>query len=125
MLPEHLDLTYSRFREAPGKYLAFVEKTGGHLWLHRHGRFRAAVIPSHHLTLLETLIGTDLREERGAMERKWEKLRRAKAAQLQQEMRRAEAGLGLGGRDAEFETMRAEAGRSGRLPYGSEPPDMP
>lgn len=81
-------LPLSRFREEAGKSLTWVTREGGQIWLTRHGKAVAALIPLYQLEMLEAVLGLSEaeRQERVAMEQV--RFRAAKAIELREERRR-------------------------------------
>lgn len=83
MLPDFRTRSLTEFRAHLCDEIRWVERHGAHLWLTRHGRKRAAVIPSHHMQVLEAALGKPLAETRLTMEEEWRRLQRAEAARQQ------------------------------------------
>lgn len=83
MLPDFRVKTLTEFRTDFCKEVHWVERHGAHLWLTRHGRKIAAVIPKHHMQVLEAALGKPLNEHRMTMDEHWRELQRAEAARKQ------------------------------------------
>ena len=108
-------LPLSRFREEAGKSLTWVTREGGQIWLTRHGKAVAALIPLYQLEMLEAVLGLSEaeRQERVAMEQV--RFRAAKAIELREERRRCAAA----GRVEDGSEGRAEGRAEGRTPQAA------
>lgn len=80
-------MTHSPFRNVPlsdyrthcARLTGWVQHMGGRLWLTRHGKFVAAVVPVHDCERLEEWERRSLAEERARMEAAYQKWKRVKA----------------------------------------------
>ncbi|MGY3438934.1 MULTISPECIES: hypothetical protein [unclassified Marinovum] len=69
----------SDYRKHCSQLTGWVEHMGGRLWLTKHGRFVAAVVPFFHCERLEEWERRSLAEERRRLEDNYEKWKRVKA----------------------------------------------
>ncbi len=112
-------IAISQFREEAGKRLKWVEEKGGHLWLTRHGKHVAAVIPFYQLKILEELLGGVETQKAQRLEREYSRWRSAKSVQAAEETARLNSGKSVGG-EMRSETIRERAER-GEDPWQDDP----
>jgi len=94
---EYRRVPVSQFREGAGMWMEWVAQEGGHVWLTRHGREVAAVIPFYQLKMLEELMGTTETRVAERLERDYTRFRAAKTVQAHEEAARLLAGDRIGG----------------------------
>ncbi len=90
-------LPVSRFREEAGIWMDWVAHEGGHIWLTRHGKHMAAVIPFYQLKMLEALLGRTESDKAVRLEQEYSRFRAAKTVQAHEERARLDAGGRIGG----------------------------
>ncbi|MBV2358496.1 hypothetical protein KUH32_01800 [Thalassococcus sp. CAU 1522] len=110
MQSEFRAVPLTRFREQTAKHVDWVDRWGGHLWLSRHGRFVAGVVPFYQLELLAALEGRDETEARRRLEEEYTRFRAAKSVQARAEAARLDAGQGVGGEARTALAMRRRVG---------------
>ncbi|MDF1803212.1 hypothetical protein [Thalassovita sp.] len=69
----------SEFRRNTAQHAGWVQHAGGRLWLTRHGRTVAALVPMHQCQMLETWESRSLEEERRRYERSYSRWKAIKA----------------------------------------------
>ncbi|WGW05584.1 hypothetical protein [Tropicibacter oceani] len=69
----------------------------GHIWLTRHGKHAAALIPFHELKVLEAVLGINETARVQQIEKEYHKFRAAKTVQAYEERARLAAGKQVGG----------------------------
>ncbi|WP_299938284.1 hypothetical protein [uncultured Pelagimonas sp.] len=116
---EYQRIAISQFREEAGKRLKWVEEQGGHLWLTRHGKHVAAVIPFYQLKMLEALLGKVETQKANELEREYSRWRAAKSVQAAEELARLTAGQSVGGEDRTDRVLDQAA--RGRDPWADDP----
>ncbi len=79
MLPQFHVMTVQNFRENLSEQVRWVENMGAHVWISKHGKHVAAVIPIHHLRMLEALLGGTLDGKRAKLEDEYRAWKRAVA----------------------------------------------
>ena len=119
MYYEFRRLPVSRFREEAGKHMDWVETAGGHLWLTRHGKHTAAVIPFYQMKVLEEVLGQSEASKAQALEAEYARFRAAKAIQAAEERARLASGLQVGGGLGTPALERTMA--QGRDPWADDP----
>ncbi|PIE11841.1 MAG: hypothetical protein CSA72_01605 [Rhodobacterales bacterium] len=80
MLPDFRTRSVTEFRTQISEEIRWIDRHGAHLWLTRHGRKIAAVVPPHHMAVLEAALGKPLDQHRLTMEERLRQLERAAAA---------------------------------------------
>ncbi|WP_319824363.1 type II toxin-antitoxin system Phd/YefM family antitoxin [Thalassovita sp.] len=78
-LTPHRIISLTEFRQAAGDGMNWVQHQGNRLWITRHGRAAAALVPMNQCELLETWETRSLKEERHRMERMYARWKRVKA----------------------------------------------
>lgn len=116
---EYRRISISRFREKAGKDLKWVEQIGGHLWLTRHGKHVAAVIPFYQLKMLEELLGQVESQKAQRLEQEYSRWRAAKSVQAAEELARLNSGKLVGG-EARSGDIRKRA-QKGEDPWDDDP----
>lgn len=79
-LPDYHIRSLTNFRKDCAKEVAWVEKLGRHVWLTKHGRVVAAVIPRYHLKAVERVMGWDYSTARARYEEDYTLFRASKLA---------------------------------------------
>lgn len=112
-------ISISQFRENPGLFLKWVEKRGGHVWLTRHGRHVAALIPFYQLQALEVLLDQNNGSKALQLEREYKRFRAAKGRLAEAEVERLIDGQMVGG---ERRTkMMLDMAQRGDSPWDQDP----
>ena len=119
MMSVNRAVTLTKFRENPGKFLTWVEDEGGHVWLTRHGKHVAAVIPFHEMKVLEALLGQSETARVEQIEKEYRRFRSAKAVQAHEERARLSEGKQVGG--GETTARKARMVDQGRDPWTDDP----
>jgi PHD/YefM family antitoxin component YafN of YafNO toxin-antitoxin module len=119
VLPAHRPVPVSRFREEIAKHMAWVEHEGGFVWLTRHGRHVAAVIPFYQLEVLMAALDLDDTAKAKRLERDYARHRAARTTLALAEARRLREGLGIGGPERTATALRMEA--RGQDPWADDP----
>jgi prevent-host-death family protein len=79
MLPQFHAITAQDFRENLSEQVRWVEDQGAHIWITKHGKHVAAVIPIPHLRMLEALLSGTLDDKRARLEQEYRAWKRAVA----------------------------------------------
>ena len=79
MLSPYRLLPLTEFRRDCATQVNWVRHMGGRLWLTRHGKVVAAVVPNHQCEMLERFERNSLEEERARIERDYARFKAAKA----------------------------------------------
>ena len=79
MLPQFQVINLQDFRESLAAQVRWVEGRGAHVWITKHGKHVAAVIPIQHLRMLEALLSGTLDDKRAKLEREYTAWKRAVA----------------------------------------------
>lgn len=78
-ISEYRITSLSEFRTNTARMTGWVQHMGGRLWLTRHGKFVAALVPVFQCQRLEEWERRSLAEERARMELRYQKWKRVKA----------------------------------------------
>lgn len=78
-ISEYRITSLSEFRTHTAQMTGWVQHMGGRLWLTRHGKFVAALVPVYQCQRLEEWERRSLAEERARMELRYQKWKRVKA----------------------------------------------
>jgi antitoxin (DNA-binding transcriptional repressor) of toxin-antitoxin stability system len=80
-LPDFRAMSLSQLRETASKEVRWVVDMGGHVWLSKHGKWVAGVVPFHDVQALEKLRGRDIEEHARDREREYVRMKAALAVE--------------------------------------------
>lgn len=103
VVPDYKILSLTEFRAQASFNIKWMNHMGRHLWISKHGRHVAGVIPIDHLRILERMLGWDNQAFMHDQEIRYKRWRAAKAQQAWEEANASAR--------ARLKEMEAEASR--------------
>lgn len=92
MLPELQKISLTDFRNHASMAVRWVEESGGHLWITRHGKVKSVLIPRYEADMLDRVLMWHEGDHIAELEREYTRWKAAKAIQAHEHARRLKAG---------------------------------